>query len=295
LLVTVALFHCFAIFRFNCVLLLFQRVAVSIAANICRQLPSDAADFVTEAIPLLTNLLQYQDSKVVEHASVCLMRIAEASATSSEKLDVLCSHGLIPQAARLISVSNTAGSLVPQTSLSTSTYTVLIRLLSTCASGSAAAAESLLQLRISSILKNILAGSGLVSSTSVSPSSVNRPPEQLYEIVTLVNELLPTTPDTQGNQVSPTSIVGTSSRGAGRKYSAVTIGKVEESGQGATPEISAREMLLRNQPELLLQFGTDLFPMLVQVRDYWTYHLFILVFLASTFLVETNVVSLLWE
>lgn len=42
-----------------------QRVAVSTAANICRQLPSDAADFVTEAVPLLTNLLQYQDSKVI--------------------------------------------------------------------------------------------------------------------------------------------------------------------------------------------------------------------------------------
>ncbi len=144
---------------------------------------------------------------------MCLMRIAEASATSSEKLDVLCSHGLIPQAARLISVSNTAGSLVPQTSLNLHGmgmpwysrgrswciafilslsyhcdvgincvclfWQVLIRLLSTCASGSAAAAESLLQLRISSILKNILAGSGLVSSTSVSPSSVNRPPEQV--------------------------------------------------------------------------------------------------------------------
>lgn len=41
-----------------------QRVAVSTAANMCRQLPSDAADFVTEAVPLLTNLLQYQDSKV---------------------------------------------------------------------------------------------------------------------------------------------------------------------------------------------------------------------------------------
>lgn len=54
----------------------------------------------------------------------------------------------------------------------------LIRLLSTCASGSAAAAESLLQLRISSILKDVLAGSGLISSTSVSSSSVNRPPEQ---------------------------------------------------------------------------------------------------------------------
>lgn len=55
----------------------------------------------------------------------------------------------------------------------------LIRLLSTCASGSAAAAEGLLLLRISSILKDILAGAGLVSSTTVSPSSVNRPPEQV--------------------------------------------------------------------------------------------------------------------
>ena len=54
----------------------------------------------------------------------------------------------------------------------------LIRLLSTCASGSAAAAESLLLLRISSILKDVLAGSGLISSTSVSALSVNRPPEQ---------------------------------------------------------------------------------------------------------------------
>lgn len=55
----------------------------------------------------------------------------------------------------------------------------LIRLLSTCAHGSAAAAETLLLLRISNILKDVLAGSGLVSSTSVSPSSVNRPPEQV--------------------------------------------------------------------------------------------------------------------
>lgn len=54
----------------------------------------------------------------------------------------------------------------------------LIRLLSTCASGSAGAAESLLLLRISSILKDVLAGSGLVSSTSGSGLSVNRPPEQ---------------------------------------------------------------------------------------------------------------------
>lgn len=56
-------------------------------------------------------------------------------------------------------------------------------MLSTCASGSAVAAESLLLLNVSSILKDILAGSGPVASISVVPSSMNRPPEQvsIYE------------------------------------------------------------------------------------------------------------------
>lgn len=42
----------------------FQRVALSTAANMCKKLPPDAADFVMDAVPLLTNLLQCQDSKV---------------------------------------------------------------------------------------------------------------------------------------------------------------------------------------------------------------------------------------
>jgi len=126
----------------------FQRVALSTAANMCRKLPSDASDFVMEAVPLLTNLLNYHDSKVqlpfqmlisfmtpsmfqmlmlcfslfqvLEHASVCLTRIAEAFSPFPEKLDELCNHGLVAQAASLVSVSNLAG----QASLSTSTYTV---------------------------------------------------------------------------------------------------------------------------------------------------------------------------
>lgn len=31
----------------------------------CKKLPSDASDYVMEAVPLLTNLLQYHDSKVI--------------------------------------------------------------------------------------------------------------------------------------------------------------------------------------------------------------------------------------
>jgi E3 ubiquitin-protein ligase TRIP12 len=63
--------------------------------------------------------------KVLEHASVCLTRIVEAFASSPERLDELCNHGLVAQAASLISVSNSGG----QSSLSTSTYTVRALLL----------------------------------------------------------------------------------------------------------------------------------------------------------------------
>ncbi|KAH7446550.1 hypothetical protein KP509_01G061600 [Ceratopteris richardii] len=227
-----------------------QRVAVSTAANICRQLPADASDFVIEAVPILTNLLHYQDSKVVDHASVCLTRIADSFASSSEKLDMLCSHGLIPQAVRLVSVNNSNGAMVSQTSLNHSTYTGLIRLLSTCASGSAAAAESLLLLNISSIIKDILAGSGVLCSSTVSPLPAARSPEQLYEIVTLVNELLPLMPQLSAPQNGMTTPRNLSSR----------------KGLSAKPDdVPMREKLLQDHPELLAQFGKDLFPVLIQV------------------------------
>lgn len=58
---------------------------------------------------------------MLEHASVCLTRIAEAFASSPDKLDELCNHGLVAQAASLISTSNAGGG---QASLSAPTYTV---------------------------------------------------------------------------------------------------------------------------------------------------------------------------
>lgn len=128
-----------------------------------------------------------------------MTRIAECFASSPDKLDELCNHGLVTQAASLISTSSSGGG---QISLSPSTYTVnsfsdfkvsdtligwdcdlqdmqgLVRLLSTCVSGSPLGAKTLLLLGCSGILKDILSGSGLVANLSVSPS-LNRPPEQV--------------------------------------------------------------------------------------------------------------------
>ncbi|KAK4405347.1 E3 ubiquitin-protein ligase UPL3 [Sesamum angolense] len=237
-----------------------QRVALSTAANMCKKLPSDAADFVMEAVPLLTNLLQYHDAKVLESASICLTRIAEAFASSPEKLDELCNHGLVTQAAALISSSNSGGG---QASLSTSTYTGLIRLLSTCASGSPLGAKSLLLLGISGILKDILSGSAVVSSVSVSPA-LSRPSEQIFEIVNLANELLPPLP--QGTISLPASsslfVKGSLSK---KGHAGSSSGKQEDSNGSNTQEASLHEKLLNDQPELLQQFGMDLLPVMIQI------------------------------
>ncbi|XP_059653991.1 E3 ubiquitin-protein ligase UPL3-like [Cornus florida] len=235
-----------------------QRVALSTAANMCKKLPSDASDFVMEAVPLLTNLLQYHDAKVLEHASVCLTRIAEAFASSPDKLDELCNHGLITQAASLVSTSSSGGG---QASLSTPTYTGLIRLLSTCASGSPLGAKTLLLLGISGILKDILSGSGLVASISVSPA-LSRPPEQIFEIVNLANELLPPLP--QGIISLPAS-TNLFVKGSLSKKSTVSSSGKQEDTNGGVPEVSTREKLLNDQPELLQQFGMDILPVLIQI------------------------------
>ncbi|KAJ9550431.1 hypothetical protein OSB04_014476 [Centaurea solstitialis] len=229
-----------------------QRVALSTAANMCKKLPSDAADFVMEAVPLLTNLLQYHDAKVLDYASVCLTRIVEAFAASSDKLDELCNHGLVTQAASLISTSSSGGG---QASLSPSTYTGLVRLLSTCASGSPLGSKTLLHLGISGILKDILSGSGVVATMSVSPA-LSRPPEQIFEIVNLTNELLPPLP--QGIISLPASSSLFVKLSLSKKSPA---GKQEETND----EISVREKLLNEQPELLQQFGLDLLPVLIQI------------------------------
>ncbi|OMO92775.1 Armadillo [Corchorus olitorius] len=178
-----------------------QRVALSTAANMCKKLPSDAADYVMEAVPLLTNLLQYPDAKVLEHASVCLTRIAEAFASSPDKLDELCNHGLVTQAASLISTSNSGGAL-------------------------------------------------------------SRPAEQIFEIVNLANELLPPLP--QGTISLPASSNIFVKGSIVKKSPASSSGK-QEDPNGNAPEVSAREKLLNDQPELLQQFGMDLLPVLIQI------------------------------
>ncbi|MCO5551605.1 hypothetical protein L7F22_005110 [Adiantum nelumboides] len=111
----------------------FHWSSVSTAANICQQqLPLHASDLVIEAVHILTNLLQYQDSKAIG----------------------------------LVLVNNLNGAMISQISLNSSTYTWF----SSCC-------REFALLNISSTIKDILAGSGVLSSSTVSPLSAARSPK----------------------------------------------------------------------------------------------------------------------
>ncbi|KAL2323294.1 hypothetical protein Fmac_027673 [Flemingia macrophylla] len=160
-----------------------QRVALSTVVNICKKLPSESPSPFMEAVPILCNLLQYEDRQLVENVATCLIKIVERIAQSSEMLDELCKHGLIQQVTHLLSLNG-------RTALSQIIYNGLIGLLVKLSSGSLLAFRTLYELNISSILRDILSTFDL--SHGVSPSQlVGGHCNRVYEVLKLLNELLP--------------------------------------------------------------------------------------------------------
>lgn len=85
---------------------------------------------------------------------------------------------------------------------------------------------------------------------------------QIFEIVNLANELLPPLP--QGTISLPTSS-NLFVRGPLFKKSPMSSSSKQDETNGNVQDVSAREKLLNDQPELLQQFGMDLLPVLIQV------------------------------
>jgi E3 ubiquitin-protein ligase TRIP12 len=80
-----------------------QRTALNTAANICRSVPPTSYDSIADAIPILTNITTYSDSKLVEKAIVCFTRLSD-SFYGSDKVEKLAQHGLLQNLVHLISI-----------------------------------------------------------------------------------------------------------------------------------------------------------------------------------------------
>ncbi|CAN4121598.1 unnamed protein product [Withania somnifera] len=160
-----------------------QRKALLTIGNICKKLPSGCPSPLMEAVPILCNLLLYEDRQLVESVATCLIRVVEQACHSSDMLDQLCKHRLVQQATHLIESNG-------RTTVSQSVYVGLIGLLVKLAAGSIVAVKALFELNISHILKDILSTHDFshgVPSTLMVDGHYN----QVDEVLKLLNELLP--------------------------------------------------------------------------------------------------------
>lgn len=187
-----------------------QRTALQAAANCCRNASADSFPMIKEVWPIIRNCLTYADQRVVDYASLCVIRVIDSYNRSyADKLEALIDTDLIHAVASLLLPAG-GSSLVPA-----NTFTLLLRGLATAARASPTITVSLLEADIVTILYQILTGvlpsshddsdeqgnsatgqglGGGLADMTVMQNLAHRPKEQVEEALTLISELLPPLP-----------------------------------------------------------------------------------------------------
>ncbi|KAI2472803.1 hypothetical protein F4781DRAFT_290872 [Annulohypoxylon bovei var. microspora] len=171
-----------------------QRTAVTTAANCCRNIPEDSFAVIIGVMPILLNVLNSSDQRVVEQASLCVTRIIESFKYQSSKLEQLVSVDLLKVILRL---------LVPGTTnlISANIHTQFLRVLAITARASPSLSAELFKLNVVETLYQILTGVSPPSETEdvasrldsvvIMQALIHRPREQIIETLNVVCELLP--------------------------------------------------------------------------------------------------------
>lgn len=178
-----------------------QRTAVTAAAHCCRSLSPDSFQMVRDVIPILGNVLGYEDQRVVEQACLAVTRIIESYRHYPDKLESILTPDLFSSLLTLL----TPGSSL----LTSSTFTSLLRALSSAARVSAKVAMELIESNISATIYHLLAGATAPppgqeiagvrarheeDDMAVLQNLVHRPKDQVLEALGLTSELLPALP-----------------------------------------------------------------------------------------------------
>ncbi|KAG8830175.1 Ubiquitin fusion degradation protein 4 [Serendipita sp. 399] len=195
-----------------------QRTALQAASNCCRNMSSDSFNMVRDVFPTIKNVLTYSDARLVEYASMCVIRTIESfSRSQTESLEQLITDDLVRSINALLIPQST--SAAPMISAATSTQ--FLRALSGAAKASPAISMTLLEGGIGNtayaFLTGVLppnnlstvqdeqgggplgqgVGSG-VADMAVMQNLAHRPKEQVEEALGLICELMPPLPRGEG-------------------------------------------------------------------------------------------------
>ncbi|RAR05428.1 thyroid hormone receptor interactor 12 [Stemphylium lycopersici] len=174
-----------------------QRTAVTTAANCCRNIPEDSFPVVRDVMPILENILNNNDQKVVEQGCICVSRIVQSFKQQESKLEELVSPGLLKAILRLLLPGST-------NLIGPSIHTMFLQVLAYTAKASPRLSAELLKMNVVDTLYQILTGvsppsgtedvAAKIDSVVIMQALIHRPKDQVFETLNVICELLPDVP-----------------------------------------------------------------------------------------------------
>ncbi|XP_051952597.1 E3 ubiquitin-protein ligase TRIP12 isoform X2 [Xyrauchen texanus] len=162
-----------------------QRNALAIAANCCQSITADEFHFVADSLPLLTQRLTHQDKKSVESTCLCFARLVDNFQHEENLLQQVASRDLLTNIQQLLV-------LTPPV-LSSGMFIMVVRMFSLMCSNCPCLAVQLMKQNIAETLRFLLCGASN-GSCQEQIDLVPRSPQELYELTSLICELMPCLP-----------------------------------------------------------------------------------------------------
>ncbi|KAG8445495.1 hypothetical protein GDO86_010313 [Hymenochirus boettgeri] len=162
-----------------------QRNALAIAANCCQSISPDEFHFVADSLPLLTQRLTHQDKKSVESTCLCFARLVDNFQHEENLLQQVASRDLLTNIQQLL--------VVTPPILSSGMFIMVVRMFSLMCSNCPSLAVQLMKQNIAETLHFLLCGASNGSCLE-QIDLVPRSPQELYELTSLICELMPCLP-----------------------------------------------------------------------------------------------------
>ncbi|NXN90535.1 TRIPC ligase, partial [Bombycilla garrulus] len=162
-----------------------QRNALAIAANCCQSITPDEFHFVADSLPLLTQRLTHQDKKSVESTCLCFARLVDNFQHEENLLQQVASKDLLTNIQQLL--------VVTPPILSSGMFIMVVRMFSLMCSNCPTLAVQLMKQNIAETLHFLLCGASN-GNCQEQIDLVPRSPQELYELTSLICELMPCLP-----------------------------------------------------------------------------------------------------
>ena len=171
-----------------------QQTAVTTAANCCQRIPWDSIETVKSVMPNLLNVLNGNETRVVEQGCLCVCRIVESFKFRDENIEELMNADFLRTILRLL-LPSSGNNLKP------TIHTQFLRVLSATARASPALSVELFKMNITDTLFQILTGvsppndeddvAPSIDSVMVMQSLIHLPRDQVLETLEVICTLLP--------------------------------------------------------------------------------------------------------